>query len=321
MGLSHDEHAADLHLPLLAHVDGISRDALQHATGQVTLGAGECITLSELADEFNFVLVDQLSAVIEEVVPDGWTLVAIDCGADEDGIDLPAVTITFDPFEEVPTCTFFNEQDETPPSGDDDDDEETPPTTQRPPRQSDVGGVRQPGQPGVGTGDGSYRVAGERLSSTELVAYYEQLVAQFPIWSIEDGMAENDDDGWHTITDALGERLQLMGDDNFVTDPRRIEQAAADHVANSSLIKLNQIGSVTETLDALAVCRKVGFAAMISHRSGETDDSFIADLAVASGCGQLKSGAPARGERVAKYNRLLTITDREPELPFGLPDR
>ena len=169
--------------------------------------------------------------------------------------------------------------------------------------------------------DGSYRVAGERLSSTELVAYYEQLVAQFPIWSIEDGMAENDDDGWHTITDALGERLQLMGDDNFVTDPRRIEQAAADHVANSSLIKLNQIGSVTETLDALAVCRKVGFAAMISHRSGETDDSFIADLAVASGCGQLKSGAPARGERVAKYNRLLTITDREPELPFGLPDR
>jgi enolase len=169
--------------------------------------------------------------------------------------------------------------------------------------------------------DGDYRVAGERLSSGDLVAFYEQLVADFPIWSIEDGMAEDDDDGWRRITSALGERLQLMGDDNFVTDPRRIEQAASEGIANSSLIKVNQIGSVSETLEALAVCRKVGFSAMISHRSGETGDSFIADLAVGSGCGQLKSGAPARGERVAKYNRLLAIADAEPDLPFGLAER
>jgi len=168
---------------------------------------------------------------------------------------------------------------------------------------------------------GEYTVAGERLSSGDLVAFYQQLAADFPIWSLEDGMAEDDDDGWRRLTTDLGERLQLVGDDNFVTDPRRIERAASEGIANSSLIKLNQIGSVSETIEALAVCRKVGYGAMISHRSGETDDSFIADLAVSSGCGQLKSGAPARGERVTKYNRLLTIADAEPGLPFGLPER
>ncbi|MGH8962791.1 MAG: phosphopyruvate hydratase [Jatrophihabitantaceae bacterium] len=167
--------------------------------------------------------------------------------------------------------------------------------------------------------DGAYRVAGEKLSSAEMVSYYEQLASDFPIWSLEDGMDESDDDGWLRLTEALGHRLQLVGDDNFVTDPRRIEDAAARGVANASLIKLNQIGSVSETLEALAVCRRVGFAAMISHRSGETEDSFIADLAVGSGCGQLKSGAPARGERVAKYNRLIAIAQEDPNLPYGLP--
>lgn len=166
--------------------------------------------------------------------------------------------------------------------------------------------------------DGGYHVAGQILSSSDLIAYYEQLTTDFPIWSLEDGMDEGDDDGWRRITVSLGRRVQLVGDDNFVTDPKRIERAARDGVANASLIKVNQIGSVSETLDALAMCRRVGFAAMISHRSGETADSFIADLAVGSGCGQLKSGAPARGERVAKYNRLLAIAHENPALPFGL---
>jgi len=166
--------------------------------------------------------------------------------------------------------------------------------------------------------DGVYRVAGENLSRGDMVACYQQLVDDFPVWSIEDGMDEGDDDGWRMLTDALGERVQLVGDDNFVTDPARIERAAAAGIANAALIKVNQIGTVSETLDALAVCRNVGYSAMISHRSGETEDSFIADLAVGSGCGQIKSGAPARGERVAKYNRLLAIALDRPDLPFGL---
>ena len=166
--------------------------------------------------------------------------------------------------------------------------------------------------------DGTYLVAGQKLSSAEMVDYYGELVSAFPIWSIEDGLAEDDWDGWRHLTSTLGDRVQLMGDDIFVTDAATIEHAAADGVGNSALIKLNQIGTVTETLAALEMCRRVGFTAMISHRSGETPDTFIADLAVASGCGQLKSGAPARGERVAKYNRLLTIADESPDVSFGL---
>ena len=166
--------------------------------------------------------------------------------------------------------------------------------------------------------DGTYHVAGEKLTSDDLIARYRQIVEDFPVWSIEDGLGEDDHDGWVRLTEELGERVQLVGDDNFVTNPEIIARAIDDHIANASLIKLNQIGTVTETLDAMAVCRKAGYAAMISHRSGETEDSFIADLAVGSGCGQLKSGAPARGERVAKYNRLLDITALHPELPFGL---
>jgi enolase len=120
------------------------------------------------------------------------------------------------------------------------------------------------------------------------------------------------------LTATLGDRIQLVGDDNFVTNPAIITQAVGDHIANAALIKVNQIGTVTETLDALAICRNAGYAAMISHRSGETTDTFIADLAIATGCGQIKSGAPARGERVAKYNRLLTIAAANPDLPYGL---
>jgi enolase len=166
--------------------------------------------------------------------------------------------------------------------------------------------------------DGAYHVAGQQLSSSDLIAYYGQLVADFPIWSIEDGLAEDDWDGWRAMNDAMGERIQIVGDDIFVTDPKTI--ADAEGVANAALIKVNQIGTISQTLEALDVCRRVGFAAMISHRSGETPDSFIADLAVASGFGQLKSGAPARGERVAKYNRLLQIAAENPTMPFGLPD-
>ena len=164
----------------------------------------------------------------------------------------------------------------------------------------------------------SYHVNGESLSREDLVARYVAIVDNFPVWSIEDGMAENDIAGWRLLTDALGERVQLVGDDNLATNPALITSAINDHIGNSALIKVNQIGTVTETLEALALCRDGGFTTMISHRSGETDDSFIADLAVSAGCGQLKSGAPARGERVAKYNRLLAIAASNPDMPYGL---
>lgn len=167
--------------------------------------------------------------------------------------------------------------------------------------------------------DGSYRFGGEALSNMELVERYVQMVEEFPIYSIEDGMGESDTAGWRALTERLGERVQLVGDDNFVTNPTLIEVGARAGIANAALIKVNQVGTVTETLDALRVCRDVGYAAMISHRSGETMDTFIADLAVASGCGQLKSGAPARGERIAKYNRLIEIASDTTALPYGFP--
>ncbi|MFC4030085.1 phosphopyruvate hydratase [Streptomyces polygonati] len=166
--------------------------------------------------------------------------------------------------------------------------------------------------------DGTYQVAGETLSSDDMIARYERIVTDFPVWSIEDGLGEYDDAGWQRLTTALGHRVQLVGDDNFVTNPSLIARAVRDGVANAALIKVNQIGTVTETLQAMAVCREAGYAAMVSHRSGETPDPFIADLAVATGCGQIKSGAPARGERVAKYNRLLAIAAARPRLPYGL---
>lgn len=166
---------------------------------------------------------------------------------------------------------------------------------------------------------GRYEVGGQSLSSGELIQRYAQMVAEFPIWSIEDGMGESDADGWRGLTERLGERIQLVGDDNFVTNPALIRTAVGAGIANAALIKVNQVGTVSETLEALRVCRTAGYGAMISHRSGETGDTFIADLAIGSGCGQIKSGAPARGERVAKYNRLAEVAADAPDCPFGLP--
>lgn len=163
---------------------------------------------------------------------------------------------------------------------------------------------------------GRYQVGEKVIGSSDLVDYYENLVESFPIWSIEDGLAEDDHDGWAEMTRRLGERIQIVGDDNFVTDPERIRVAQTDRIANAALIKVNQVGTLSETLEAIRVARNGGYAAMVSHRSGETPDSFIADLTVGTGCGQLKSGAPARGERVAKYNRLLRISS-DAELPYG----
>jgi len=153
-----------------------------------------------------------------------------------------------------------------------------------------------------------------------MVERYAQMVTDFPVWSIEDGLAEGDWDGWVALTERLGDRTQVVGDDIFVTNPAIITEAIDRNVGNSALIKLNQIGTVTETLEAMRICRDAGYTQMVSHRSGETPDSFIADLTVATGCGQLKSGAPARGERVAKYNRLLQIAATNPVLPFGLAE-
>jgi enolase len=167
--------------------------------------------------------------------------------------------------------------------------------------------------------DGAYHVAGETLSSADMIERYAAMVQDYPVWSIEDGLAEGDWDGWEALTARLGGTTQIVGDDIFVTNPAIITEAIGRHVGNSALIKLNQIGSVTETLEAMRLCREAGYTQMVSHRSGETADSFIADLTVATGCGQLKSGAPARGERVAKYNRLLEIAAGYP-LAFGLAE-
>ena len=165
--------------------------------------------------------------------------------------------------------------------------------------------------------DGVYHVAGEALTSTDMIERYAAMVHDFPVWSIEDGLAEDDWDGWSALTERLGGATQIVGDDIFVTNPAIIAEAIERKVGNSALIKLNQVGTVTETLEAMRLCREAGYTQMVSHRSGETEDSFIADLTVATGCGQLKSGAPARGERVAKYNRLLEIAART-SLPYGL---
>jgi enolase len=166
--------------------------------------------------------------------------------------------------------------------------------------------------------DGRYRVGGQKLTSEEMIERYTEIALHFPVWLIEDGLAEDDWDGWAALTARLGEVVQLVGDDIFVTNPGIIADAIERGVANAALIKVNQIGTVTETLDAMAVCRRGGYAQFVSHRSGETTDTFIADLAVGSGCGELKTGAPARGERVAKYNRLIEIAAARPGLPYGL---
>ncbi|CAN5333030.1 phosphopyruvate hydratase [soil metagenome] len=148
---------------------------------------------------------------------------------------------------------------------------------------------------------------GEPMSASDLIGVYKDLCERYPIVSIEDGLAEDDWDGWRQMTEALGDRVQLVGDDLFVTNPARLRVGIDRGIANAILIKLNQIGTVTETLAAIEVAREAGYAHVISHRSGETEDTFIADLAVATSSGQIKTGAPARGERTAKYNQLLRI--------------
>jgi len=156
---------------------------------------------------------------------------------------------------------------------------------------------------------GRYELAGEgrSLSCTEMIDLWSEISGRYPVISLEDGMAEDDWEGWRTLTERLGSRLQLVGDDVFVTNPAILREGIQRGVANSILIKLNQIGTLTETLDTIAIARAAGYRAVISHRSGETEDTFIADLAVATGAGQIKTGAPARSERVAKYNQLLRI--------------
>jgi enolase len=150
---------------------------------------------------------------------------------------------------------------------------------------------------------------GRSLSAAELADYWADLAARYPIVSIEDGMDEGDWDGWATLTQRLGGRLQLVGDDLFVTNAQRLRRGIDQRVANSILIKVNQIGTLTETLDAIKLARESGYSAVMSHRSGETEDVTIADLAVATGCGQIKTGAPSRSDRVAKYNQLLRIEE------------
>ncbi len=159
--------------------------------------------------------------------------------------------------------------------------------------------------------DGVYRLEheGRDLSSDELAAYWADMSDRYPILSIEDGMDEEDWEGWKTLTDALGERVQLVGDDLFVTNSERLRRGVERGVANSILVKVNQIGTLTETLEAIAIAREAGYTAVMSHRSGETEDTTIADLAVATGCGQIKTGAPSRSDRVAKYNQLLRIEE------------
>lgn len=150
---------------------------------------------------------------------------------------------------------------------------------------------------------------GKRFTADELIDFYTSLVEQYPILSIEDGLAEDDWEGWKKLTQALGQRVQLVGDDLFVTNMERLARGVREGVANSILIKVNQIGTVSEAMDCVEMAKRAGYTAIVSHRSGETEDTFIADLAVATNCGQIKTGAPARGERIAKYNQLIRIED------------
>jgi enolase len=157
--------------------------------------------------------------------------------------------------------------------------------------------------------NGTYTLKGEgrSLDAAALVRLYAEWTSRYPIVSIEDGMAEDDWDGWRLLTDTIGKKVQLVGDDLFVTNVKRLKEGIEKGVANSLLVKVNQIGTLTETLDAIDLALQAGYSSVISHRSGETEDTTIADLAVATGAGMIKTGAPARSERVAKYNRLLSI--------------
>lgn len=160
--------------------------------------------------------------------------------------------------------------------------------------------------------DGKYNLANEQQplkTAAELVDFYDDLVARYPIISIEDGMAENDWDGWQLMTEKLGDKIQIVGDDLFVTNTRILKEGIDKGIANSILIKVNQIGTLTETLDAIEMAKRAGYTAVVSHRSGETEDTTIADLAVATNAGQIKTGSLCRTDRVCKYNQLLRIED------------
>ncbi|MEN8581148.1 phosphopyruvate hydratase [Burkholderia sp. RS01] len=157
--------------------------------------------------------------------------------------------------------------------------------------------------------DGAYQFEGKALTATEMSAYYAELVADYPLVSIEDPLDENDWEGWKTLTDTIGDKVQLVGDDLFVTNPAILQRGIDTKTANSLLVKVNQIGSLTETLDAVSLAQRAGYTTITSHRSGETEDTTIADISVATNAGQIKTGAPARSERVAKYNQLLRIEE------------
>jgi enolase len=159
--------------------------------------------------------------------------------------------------------------------------------------------------------DGLYVLEGEgrKLAAKDMVAYYAELVSNYPIYSIEDGMSEDDWDGWRVLTEAIGDRCQLVGDDLFVTNVARLKDGIEKGIANAILVKVNQIGTLSETLDAVGMAQAAGYAAVMSHRSGETEDATIADLAVATNCGQIKTGSLARSDRVAKYNQLIRIEE------------
>ena len=157
--------------------------------------------------------------------------------------------------------------------------------------------------------DGKYQFEGKGLTAAQMVEYYADLAGKYPIISIEDGLAEDDWDGWKLLTEKLGSKVQLVGDDLFVTNTERLARGIKEGVANSILIKVNQIGTLTETLDAIEMAKRAGYTAVVSHRSGETEDSTIADLVVATNAGQIKTGAPSRTDRVAKYNQLLRLEE------------
>lgn len=157
--------------------------------------------------------------------------------------------------------------------------------------------------------DGSYNFEGKKLTSDQMISYYSELVSAYPLVSIEDPLDEDDWAGWAKLTTELGQKVQIVGDDLFVTNPERLQRGIDSNTANALLVKVNQIGSLTETIDAVNLAHKNGYRSMMSHRSGETEDTTIADLAVALNCGQIKTGAPARSERVAKYNQLLRIEE------------
>ncbi|ATD70139.1 MULTISPECIES: phosphopyruvate hydratase [Gordonia] len=157
--------------------------------------------------------------------------------------------------------------------------------------------------------NGAYKLEGKEFGADDMVSFYEKLISDYPIVSIEDGLSEDDWAGWAKLTESIGDKVQLVGDDLFVTNPERLEEGISKGIANALLVKVNQIGTLTETLDAVALAHNNGYKSMMSHRSGETEDTTIADLAVACSCGQIKTGAPARSERVAKYNQLLRIEE------------